>query len=257
MVAAHLAETGRLDTLATMNLGVTVLDQATAGLSAAALDETAARAAIAASGRRGYLDGRALAEVFAWLRPNDLIWNYWVNNYLQGRKPPAFDVLYWNADTTRMAAQLHRDFITLALSNGLTKPGDTTLLGTPTDLFKVDVDSYIIAGVSDHICPWQSCYASTQLLGGKTRFVLSTAGHIASLVNPPGNPKSTFRTASENPRDPEEWLRNATMEKGSWWPDYSQWLVERSGPLITSPATLGSADYPPREPAPGTYVFDR
>jgi polyhydroxyalkanoate synthase len=240
-----------------MNLGVTVLDQATAGLSAAALDETAARAAIAASGRRGYLDGRALAEVFAWLRPNDLIWNYWVNNYLQGRKPPAFDVLYWNADTTRMAAQLHRDFITLALSNGLTKPGDATLLGTPTDLFKVDVDSYVIAGVSDHICPWQACYASTQLLGGKTRFVLSTAGHIASLVNPPDNPKSTFRTAGENPPDAEAWLGNATTEKGSWWPDYSQWLAERSGPLVTSPATLGSADYPPREPAPGTYVFDR
>jgi polyhydroxyalkanoate synthase subunit PhaC len=180
-----------------------------------------------------------------------------VNNYLQGRKPPAFDVLYWNADTTRMAAQLHRDFITLALSNGLTKPGDTTLLGTPTDLFKVDVDSYVIAGVSDHICPWQACYASTQLLGGKTRFVLSTAGHIASLVNPPDNPKSTFRTAGENPPDAEAWLGNATTEKGSWWPDYSQWLAERSGPLVTSPATLGSADYPPREPAPGTYVFDR
>jgi poly[(R)-3-hydroxyalkanoate] polymerase subunit PhaC len=257
MVAAHLAEAGRLDTLATMNLGVTVLDQATAGLSAAAIDETAARAAIAASARRGYLDGRSLAEVFAWLRPNDLIWNYWVNNYLQGRKPPAFDVLYWNADTTRMAARLHRDFITLAVSNGLTKPGDSTLLGTPIDLFKVDVDSYIIAGVSDHICPWQSCYASTQLLGGKTRFVLSTAGHIASLVNPPDNPKSTFRTAGENPPDADVWLRNATAEKGSWWPDYSHWLAERSGPLITSPATLGNADYPPREPAPGTYVFDR
>jgi polyhydroxyalkanoate synthase subunit PhaC len=257
MVAAHLAEAGRLDLLATVNLGVTVLDQATAGLSAAAIDETAARAAIAASARRGYLDGRSLAEVFAWLRPNDLIWNYWINNYLQGRKPPAFDVLYWNADTTRMAAQLHRDFITIAVSNGLTKPGDTCLLGTPIDLFKVNVDSYVIAGVSDHICPWQSCYASTQLLGGKTRFVLSTAGHIASLVNPPDNPKSSFRTAGDNPPDADAWLRTATVEKGSWWPDYSRWLAERSGPLITSPATLGSADYPPREPAPGTYVFDR
>jgi polyhydroxyalkanoate synthase subunit PhaC len=257
MVAGHLAEAGRLDTLATMSLGVTVLDQATAGLSAAAIDETAGRAAIAASARRGYLDGRSLAEVFAWLRPNDLIWNYWINNYLMGRKPPAFDVLYWNADTTRMAARLHRDFITLAVSNGLTKPGDTSLLGTPIDLFKVNLDSYIIAGVSDHICPWQSCYASTQLLGGKTRFVLSTAGHIASLVNPPDNPKSTFRSADENPPDADAWLRNATMEKGSWWPDYSHWLAGRSGPLVTSPATLGSADYPAREPAPGTYVFDR
>jgi polyhydroxyalkanoate synthase len=257
MAAAYLAETGRLEALATLSLGVTVLDQATAGLAAAAIDETTARAAIASSARRGYLDGRSLAEVFAWLRPNDLIWNYWVNNYLQGRKPPAFDVLYWNADTTRMAARLHRDFITLALSNGLTKPGDATLCGAPIDLFKVDVDSYVIAGVSDHICPWQSCYASTQLLGGDTRFVLSTAGHIASLVNPPDNRKSTFRTAGENPPDPEAWLRNATTEKGSWWPDFSRWLAARSGPLVTSPKTAGSADYPPREPAPGTYVFDR
>ena len=257
MAAAYLAETGGLEKLATLSLGVTVLDQATAGLAAAAIDETTARAAIASSARRGYLDGRSLAEVFAWLRPNDLIWNYWVNNYLQGRKPPAFDVLYWNADTTRMAARLHRDFITLALSNGLTKPGDATLCGTPIDLFKVDVDSYVIAGVSDHICPWQSCYASTQLLGGETRFVLSTAGHIASLVNPPDNRKSTFRTADENPPDPEAWLRNATTQKGSWWPDFSRWLAARSGPLVTSPETLGSADYPPREPAPGTYVFDR
>jgi polyhydroxyalkanoate synthase len=257
MTAAYLAETGGLEALATLSLGVTVLDQATAGLAAAAIDETTARAAIASSARRGYLDGRSLAEVFAWLRPNDLIWNYWVNNYLQGRKPPAFDVLFWNADTTRMAAQLHHDFITLGLSNGLTKPGDATILGTPIDLFKVDVDSYVVAGVSDHICPWQSCYASTQLLGGETRFVLSTAGHIASLVNPPDNRKSTFRTADENPPDPEAWLRKATTEKGSWWPDYSRWLAARSGPLVTSPATLGSADYPPRESAPGTYVFDR
>ena len=257
MTAAYLAETGGLEALATLSLGVTVLDQATAGLAAAAMDETTAQAAIASSARRGYLDGRSLAEVFAWLRPNDLIWNYWVNNYLQGRKPPAFDVLFWNADTTRMAAQLHRDFITLALSNGLTKPGDATLCGTPIDLFKVDVDSYIIAGVSDHICPWQSCYASTQLLGGQNRFVLSTAGHIASLVNPPDNRKSTFRTADENPPDPEAWLQSASTEKGSWWPDYSRWLAARSGPLVTSPVTLGSADYPPREPAPGTYVFDR
>jgi polyhydroxyalkanoate synthase len=257
MSAAYLADAGRLEALATLSLGVTVLDQATAGLAAAAIDETTARAAIASSARRGYLDGRSLAEVFAWLRPNDLIWNYWVNNYLQGRKPPAFDVLYWNADTTRMTAQLHRDFIMLALSNGLTRPGDATICGRPIDLFKVDIDSYIIAGVSDHICPWQSCYASTQLLGGQTRFVLSTAGHVASLVNPPDNRKSTFRTADENPPDPEAWLLNAVAEKGSWWPDYSRWLAARSGPLVASTGTLGSSDFPPREPAPGTYVFDR
>ena len=162
-------------------------------------------AAIAASRARGYLDGRSLAEVFAWLRPNDLIWNYWVNNYLQGKRPPAFDILYWNADTTRMTAALHHDFVRMALGNALTHPGGATVLGTEVDLSKVNVDSYIVAGSADHICPWQSCYRSTQLLGGTNRFVLSTNGHIAALVNPPTNPKSSYQSTADgqdNPSDP-------------------------------------------------------
>src|SRR6202034_4073063 len=129
--AAHLQETGRLAEVASLCLGVTVLDQAKAGTAGAMIDETTANAAMAVSRARGYLDGRALAEVFAWLRPDDLIWNYWVNNYLQGKAPPAFDILYWNADTTRMAAHLHRDFIDLAMSNALVTPGAATLLDQP------------------------------------------------------------------------------------------------------------------------------
>ena len=201
MVAAHLTATGRSGQLASLCLGVTVLDQARAGTAAAMIDRRTAAAAILASRRRGYLDGRALAEVFAWLRPDDLIWNYWVNNYLQGRPPAPFDILYWNADTTRMPAALHRDFIELALSNALTKPGEATMLGSPVDLSTVDVDSYVVAGIADHLCPWQSCYRNTQLLGGSVRFVLSTSGHIASMVNPPSNPKATFRSAPDNPDD--------------------------------------------------------
>ncbi len=166
MVAAHLNAIGKLDGVASLCLGVAVLDQSRAGTAAAMIDQTTAAAAMAASRARGYLDGRALAEVFAWLRPDDLIWNYWVNNYLQGKPPPPFDILYWNADTTRLPAALHRDFINLALDNALTKPGEARMLGSPVDLSKVDVDSYVIAGVADHICPWQSCYRSTQLLGG-------------------------------------------------------------------------------------------
>ena len=155
-------------------------------------------------GARGYLDGRALAEVFAWLRPDDLIWNYWVNNYLQGRPPPAFDILYWNADTTRLPAALHRDFIKLALANALTVPDEATMLGSPVDLSKVDVDAYVIAGAADHLCPWQSCYRTTRLLGGQVTFVLSTSGHIAAMVNPPDNPKAAFQTApSPYPADPQ------------------------------------------------------
>jgi class II poly(R)-hydroxyalkanoic acid synthase len=257
MLAAHLATTGELHRVASFNLGVTVLDQARAGLTSAAMDDATARAAIDASASRGYLDGRALAEVFAWLRPDDLIWGYWVNNYLQGKKPPAFDVLYWNADTTRMPATLHREFLEMALTNGLTKPGSTTLLGSPVDLSAVDVDSYVVAGIADHICPWQSCYSTTQLLGGNTRFVLSTAGHIASLVNPPTNAKSTYRTSKSNPADPEQFLRSAETQQGTWWGDYAAWLGERSGDTKRRPRKHGNARYQPLGAAPGTYVFDR
>jgi polyhydroxyalkanoate synthase subunit PhaC len=257
MVSAHLTATGRSDELASLCLGVTVLDQARAGTAAAMIDEGAAQAAILASASRGYLDGRALAEVFAWLRPDDLIWNYWVNNYLQGRTPPPFDILYWNADTTRLPAALHRDFIELALSNALTTPGKATMLGSPVDLSQVGTDSYVVAGIADHLCPWQSCYRSTQLLGGTVRFVLSTSGHIASMVNPPSNPKATFRTAPAIPAEPRDWLAEAVTVQGSWWPDYASWLAERSGGTKKRPGHLGRKQFPPVDPAPGTYVLDR
>ena len=256
MVAAHLGRTGQLDGLASLCLGVTVLDQARAGTAAAMIDEATAAAAIAASRTRGYLDGRTLAEVFAWLRPDDLIWNYWINNYLQGRPPPAFDILHWNADTTRLPAALHRDFIELALANALTVPDTATMLGTPVDLSKVDVDAYVIAGVADHICPWQSCYRTTQLLGGPVKFVLSTSGHIASMVNPPANAKAAFRTAASLPADPARFLAEATDVPGSWWPDYSSWLAGHGGGQKDSPAELGARDYPPLCLAPGEYVHD-
>jgi polyhydroxyalkanoate synthase subunit PhaC len=257
IVLAHLAATGRLDRVAGFGLAVTVLDQARAGIAGAALDERTARAAVAASAARGFLDGRTLAEVFAWLRPGDLIWNYWVSNYLQGRTPPPFDILYWNADTTRMTAGLHRDLVRLAVGNDLTRPGAAGMLGSPVDLAKIDVDAYVVAGVADHLCPWQSCYRSTQLLGGRSRFVLSTSGHIASMVNPPGNEKATFRTAPEKPPDPADWLGQATVERGSWWPDYVRWLQERGGGEKARPRRLGGAGVQPLDPAPGTYVLDR
>jgi polyhydroxyalkanoate synthase len=257
MVAGHLNAAGQQDGLASLCLGVTVLDQSRAGTAGAMIDERTAAAAMAVSRAHGYLDGRALAEVFAWLRPDDLIWNYWVNNYLQGKQPPPFDILYWNADTTRMPAALHRDFIQLALTNALTAPGKATMLGSPVDLSKVDADSYVIAGVADHICPWQSCYRSTQLLGGSAKFVLSTSGHIASMVNPPGNPKATFQTGPSNPADPRQWLEQATTMSGSWWPDYASWLAERGGGQKKAPRQLGRKTFPVLSAAPGTYVLDR
>jgi len=252
---AHLAAKGELhDRVAGFSLGVTLLDQERSGTVGAMVDPGTADFAVAQSQRKGYLDGKALAGVFAWLRPNDLIWNYWVNNYLLGKRPPAFDVLFWNSDTTRMPAGLHRDFIRMTIDNALTKPGALTLLGTPVDLSKVDVDNYVVAGSTDHICPWDSCYRSSHLLGGTTRFVLSTAGHIAALVNPPTNPKSNYRVNDALPSSAEEWQAGAVTHPGSWWTDHAAWLGERSGELVDAPTSLGSEAHPVLGRAPGTYV---
>ena len=258
MVSAHLSATGQLDQVASLCLGVTLVDMTEAGTTVSFMDQTAAKASILASRARGYMDGRTLAEIFAWLRPDDLIWNYWVNNYLQGKTPPRFDILYWNADTTRMPAGLHRNFIEIAMANALTKPGAASMLGSPVDLSTIDVDSYLVAGAEDHISPWPSAYRATQLLGSSNiRFVLSNAGHIAALVNPPSNPKATYRLAPGNPPDHREWLAQAETAQGSWWPDYTTWLTDRSGDMKQAPRTLGSAKFPPLEPAPGTYVLQQ
>jgi polyhydroxyalkanoate synthase len=245
-----------MERIASLSLLVTMIDQTQAGVTGAMVDEHVAAAAVANSRRRGYLDGKQLAEVFAWLRPSDLIWNYWVNNYLQGKKPPKFDILYWNADTTRMAAKLHRDFVDVALGNKLAHPGALNVLGTDIDLGKITADSYVVAGSADHICPWTNCYRSSQLLGGKVRFVLSTNGHIAALVNPPGNPKSSFQVSEDNSLTEDEWRSQAETVQGSWWPDYVEWLAARSGEWRPAPTQLGSSAHPVQEAAPGSYVLD-
>jgi polyhydroxyalkanoate synthase len=257
LTAAYRAAAGRIDRLASLSLMVTMIDQDKAGLASALIDDKLAARAVAQSARKGYLDGRSLAEVFAWLRPGDLIWNYWVNNYLRGEDPPKFDILYWNADTTRMPAALHRDFIEAALRNKLAHPGGVSVLGTEIDLRKITVDSYVVAGSADHICPWTNCYSSSQLLGGKVRFVLSTNGHIAALVNPPGNPKSSFQVLDDVTPGAEEWQQTAPTVKGSWWPDYAEWLRDRSGAEKPAPTQLGSDEFRPLEDAPGTYILDK
>ena len=257
MLLGHLAAIGDLDRVAAFSLAVTVLDQEQAGLPSALLSHKAAAASTRASAEKGYLDGKMLAEVFAWLRPNDLIWNYWVNNYLLGYPPKAFDILYWNADPVRMTAAMHRDFMDLAIRNALTEAGESEMLGSKIDLGKVDTDSYVVAGIADHLCKWESCYQTTQLLGGESKFVLSTSGHIAAMVNPPGNPKASFQTASKNPADAQEWLSSASKVKGSWWDDYVEWLAERTGPERNKPTRMGSASHEPICDAPGTYVHDR
>jgi poly[(R)-3-hydroxyalkanoate] polymerase subunit PhaC len=258
MTAAHLTEIGEADRIAGFALAVTVLDQTRAGFALAMMSDRAAQAAIRVSARKGYLDGRALAEMFAWLRPTDLVWRYVVNNYVQGRKPAPFDVLFWNADATRMAAALHRDFVLMGLNNALVIPGALSMLGTPVDLSKATMDAYVVGGMSDHICPWQATYRSARLLGSKdNRYVLSTSGHIQALVNPPGNPKASYRAGPVDAEDPAQWLESAQKFSDSWWVDFLGWLAERSGPEVDAPKTLGGEGFPPLGPAPGSYVMEK
>jgi polyhydroxyalkanoate synthase subunit PhaC len=252
---AHLAAEDRLADVASLTLLVCALDSAQAGTASALASRELAAVAVADSARRGYLDGQALAGVFTWLRPNDMVWNYVVNNYLLGKEPPAFDVLYWNQDTVRLAAGVHRDFVKIGLDNALARPGALITLGTPVDLSAVTVDSYIVAGLTDHIIPWENAYRSTQLLGGDTRFVLSTSGHVQAMVNPPSaDGRATYRIAGEHPAEPEAWLERTALEPGSWWSDYGGWLGERSGEHLAAPATLGSPTHKPTAKAPGSYV---
>jgi len=251
----HLAAIGEQDKVGTLTMMVCALDQARMGTAGAFVNREVAAAAVAESARKGYIDGRALASVFAWLRPNDLVWNYFVNNYLLGKDPPAFDILYWNQDSVRLAAGLHRDFIRTALDNGLTHPGEVEVLGTPVDLGKITLDSYAVAGLSDHIVPWDNAYRSTQLLGGSQRFVLSTSGHIQALVNPPSpQSRASYRATDDPADDPEVWLDEADVKPGSWWPDYAAWLGERSGELKPAPKALGSRMRKATAKAPGSYV---
>jgi polyhydroxyalkanoate synthase len=254
LLTAYLTSTGdsRINAATTI---VTLLDSHThADVLLFATPKTIA-AAKRASARKGVLEGRQMARVFAWLRPNDLVWNYWVNNYLLGRDPPSFDILAWNADTTRLPARFHRDLLDLVSLNQLVNPGDLKVLGTPIDVSQISCDSYHIAGMTDHITPWAGCYRTTQLLGGNSQFMLCSSGHIQTIVASLDNAKLSYYANPETPPDPESWLEGAAHHAGSWWPHWAGWLGERSGELRDAPATLGNESYPAGEAAPGRYVF--
>jgi len=255
----HLAASGELGEVASLTLMVCALDNARAGAVSALATRDLAAAAVAESARKGYLDGQALAGVFTWLRPNDLVWSYVVNNYLLGKEPPAFDVLYWNQDTVRMAAGLHRDFIHIGLENSFTTPGTLDVLGTPVDMSEVDVDLYAIAGLSDHIVPWDNAYRSAQLFGGSRRFVLARSGHIQALVNPPAKEgaetRASYRVTEDLTPDAEAFLAQTPKTPGSWWPDWDAWLAERSGGLRRAPTSLGNRRHRAQAKAPGSYVL--
>ena len=240
-----------------LNLLVSVLDTKLDTQVALFADDKTLEMAKRRSYQAGVIEGSDMAKVFAWMRPNDLIWNYWVNNYLLGNEPPVFDILYWNNDTTRLPAALHGEFIDMFKTNPLVRPGGLEVCGTPIDLKQVTCDVFFLAGTTDHITPWEACYKSAHLFGGKCEFVLSNSGHIQSILNPPGNPKGRYMTNSELPLEPKDWQAGSTKHTDSWWLYWQKWLSERSGATKKAPTKLGNKQFPAGEAAPGTYVHER
>ncbi|MBT6274645.1 MAG: alpha/beta fold hydrolase, partial [Chromatiales bacterium] len=205
----------------------------------------------------GYLDGATMATTFNSLRANDLIWSFVVNNYLMGKEPLPFDLLYWNSDSTRMPRAMHSFYLRqMYLENRLMQPGGISLLGTPIDLRQITTPTYIVSTKDDHIAPWKSTYSVTQLYGGSTRFVLGGSGHIAGIINPPSANKYGHWINSELPPTPDEWLEGATQKDGSWWTDWQKWVRRYGGKKVAS-RTPGDGKLEPIEDTPGRYVLVR
>ena len=203
---------------------------------------------------RGYLDSREMSNMFNLLRSNDLIWSNVVNNYLMGNKPPAFDLLYWNSDGTRMARAAHSWYLrNTYVENNLVEPGKIRLKDEAIDLRRIALDIYAVGAEKDHIVPWDAAWRITQLVGGRVRFVLASSGHIAGIINPPGG-KGSFWSNGSSASTPEQWRAGATRHDGSWWTDWGAWLAERSGEK-RPPPPVGSNRHPPLQDAPGSYVL--
>jgi poly[(R)-3-hydroxyalkanoate] polymerase subunit PhaC len=252
----HIAARGDRP-IAAVTMMVVVLDRDEDSQIGLFATPEAIAAAKQASKLKGVLSGQDMARMFAWMRPNDLVWNYWVNNYLLGHAPPAFDVLYWNNDTTRLPASFHGQLLDIFLQNLFRVRGSLTVFNTPIDLGNVRCDKYVVAGLSDHITPWRGVYRAARLFGGAAEFVLSSSGHIQSIINPPGNAKATFFVSANEASDADTWFAGAKRLTGSWWDHWRQWLVERSGARVSAPLNLGNERHTKIVDAPGTYVLER
>jgi polyhydroxyalkanoate synthase len=232
----------------------TMTDFTDAGELSVFIDEAQLQALEERMNTQGFLDGSEMAGTFNMLRANDLIWSFVVNNYLLGKEPFPFDLLYWNSDSTRMPAAMHSFYLrNMYQNNKLIEPGGITLNGEPIDLRKIKVPTYMISTREDHIAPWKSTFAATQLYSGPVRFVLSASGHIAGVVNPPEAGKYCFWTNAKKIKDPEVWLKGATQTEGSWWPDWNTWVSKTAGAQIPA-RQPGSGKLKVLEDAPGSYV---
>jgi polyhydroxyalkanoate synthase len=246
------------DPVESLTLMTTLLDFADAGELGCLVDEASVAAREAAIGKGGLLKGQELANVFSALRANDLVWQYVVGNYLKGRKPQAFDLLYWNSDSTNLPGPFLTSYLrNMYLENNLRVPGRLKMLGVKVDLGKVDAPAYVLATREDHIVPWKSAYLSRGLLGGDTTFVLGASGHIAGAINPASKNRRSYWVSGAGVADPDEWLEGATEQSGSWWLHWIEWLKARAGKQVAARGKAGNTRYRPIEPAPGRYVKER
>jgi polyhydroxyalkanoate synthase len=245
---------------ASLTLLTTLLDFSNTGVLDLFIDETAVRLREMTIGEKapngpGLLNGKELATTFSFLRPNDLVWNYVVGNYLKGEAPPPFDLLYWNSDSTNLPGPMFCWYLrNTYLENKLREPEALTICGEKVDLSRIDAPVYIYGSREDHIVPWESAYASTQILSGPKRYVLGASGHIAGVINPPQKKKRSYWTNEQLDADANQWLESSTERPGSWWTDWSDWLKQYAGKEIAAPKTPGNKTYKPIEPAPGRYV---
>ena len=254
LTQAHLAAVGEEGRIGSSTMFVTLLDTESKGRMFLFATPQLLALAKQVSRPTGVINGWQLGSTFAWLRPNDLVWNYWVNNYLLGQDPPAFDILAWNADTTRLTTAFHRQLMDLVAENQMAHPDAMTVLGTPIDLSRISTDTYVAAGLTDHITPWQTCYRTTQLVSGHSEFVLCSSGHIQTVVADPKHRGLGYFVNPATPPEAEDWMAAAERHEGSWWDHWADWLSERSGAQVTAPASAGSDRHPALEPAPGSYV---
>ncbi len=255
--ALAVARTQGLNPVASLSLLTSFLDFSETGVIDVFIDEAHVALREQQLGLGGLLPAWELATTFSFLRPNELVWNYVVGNYLKGEKPRAFDLLFWNADSTNLPGPFFVWYLrNTYLENNLIKPGHLQVAGTPLHLQELELPTYIYASRDDHIVPWKSAYASTQVLPGPKRFVLGASGHIAGVINPPaaGRRSHWVHEPSGEFPEAEQWLAEAEEQPGSWWPDWGNWLASHGGGQVTAPTQAGNADYPPTEAAPGRYV---
>jgi polyhydroxyalkanoate synthase len=244
------------DPVASLTLLATMLDFSDTGDLSVFIDEAYVQKREQDFAEGGVLPGRELALTFASLRANDLIWNYVVNNYLKGKSPPPFDLLYWNSDSTNLPGTMYSYYIrNMYLENNLRTPGRLKMLGVTVDLGRLDMPAFVLATREDHIVPWKTAYASARLLKGPLEFILGASGHIAGVVNPAAkNRRSYSRGARRLLKNPDKWLEKTTEHPGSWWSHWSGWLARHGGARVPAPPASGSPAHPEIEQAPGRYV---